>query len=112
MLDDALDGALLGLSLPAAESRAVIVQNELHVALRHCTKPTGAGGEVKKTKVSQTIDILRRTGSHCVATDAAPDPRFTRPVAQRRHGCRGRVDRARGVPRGAGSIRPARLGTV
>ncbi|MEX2154363.1 MAG: hypothetical protein WD825_13570, partial [Gemmatimonadaceae bacterium] len=35
VLDDALDGALLGLSLPATESRAVIVQNELHGTLRH-----------------------------------------------------------------------------
>src|SRR5688500_5687436 len=32
LFDDALDGALLGLSLPSTESRAVIVQHELHGA--------------------------------------------------------------------------------
>lgn len=37
-----LNGALLRLALPPAESGAVVVQYELHIALGHCPKTTGA----------------------------------------------------------------------
>jgi hypothetical protein len=44
-----LNGALLRLALPPAESGAVIVQHELHGALGHCWKTTDAEGRVKQS---------------------------------------------------------------
>ncbi len=48
LFQNSLYGALLRLALPPAEPGAVIVQYELHGALGHCSKPTGAEKCVKQ----------------------------------------------------------------
>ena len=45
-----LNGALLRLALPPAESGAVIVQHELHGALGHCSKTTSTHESVKQSR--------------------------------------------------------------
>lgn len=49
LLHDPLNGALIGLPLPSAESSTVVVQHELHGALGHCTKTTRGGRRVKQS---------------------------------------------------------------
>ena len=48
LLHDPLNGALVGLPLPSLEACAVVVQNELHGALGHCTKTTRGRRRVKQ----------------------------------------------------------------
>ena len=68
LLQHALNGSLIRLALPPAESGAVVVQHELHSALGHCVKTTGPGGSVKqrytRRAVTEPIDIARATYSH------------------------------------------------
>src|SRR4051812_704296 len=68
LLHDPLNGALVGLSLPTAESCPVVVQDELHGTLGHCTKTTGARGAVKQRASCdarvEPIDFARRSHSH------------------------------------------------
>lgn len=68
LLQHALNGSLIRLALPPAESGAIVVQHELHSALGHCAKTIGTGGTVKQrytfVAVIQPIDIARATYSH------------------------------------------------
>jgi hypothetical protein len=51
-----LNGALLRLALPPAESGAVIVQHELHGALGHCWKTTSTHERVKQSRCRRSTE--------------------------------------------------------
>src|ERR1051326_6031296 len=64
LLHDPLNGALVGLSLPTAESCPVVVQNELHGTLGHCRKTTSAWGSVNcKPRSGLQLTFLQRHAS-------------------------------------------------